>query len=85
MAFYITIQHNKKDIRLKVNLVYRNDRVERYEVAARNKRFIIERTRPLFLHAAVKLPSEWRLIEGQKEVYGKLKDEIITEIRKVVE
>ena len=85
MAFNITIHHNKKDITLKVDMVYQDDKIERYTVTARNRKLVIECTRPLFLHAAIKRHSEWRLVEGQESLYGKIKDEIITAIRKVVE
>jgi hypothetical protein len=86
MSFYINIHHNKRDIKLKVDLVYQDQRTERYSVTARNKKFVFERSKPVFLHTGEKNSSdEWKLTEGPDHLHSAIKADIIKAIVKVIE
>ena len=65
MNFLITPKINGKLTRLKVQLIYKTDTVERFEVIARNKTLVLETNRMLFMNKGLKhRKGQWKLISG---------------------
>jgi hypothetical protein len=66
MIFQITIAYHKKIIRLTVEQLYIDERIERYKVTARNGEIVMESNRPIFRGRGLKhrVPN-WKLIEGK--------------------
>lgn len=65
MAFTITIHYYRRDIRLSVEQVELDGRMERYHVQARNGTIIVESNRPLFRNRGLKHRAPtWKVIGG---------------------
>jgi len=66
MTFPITIEYHKRAIRLSVEQLSIDDRMERYSIRGANGTIIIESNRPLFRARGLKhRPPNWRQIEGK--------------------
>ncbi len=65
MNFMITPKLDGRLIRLKVQLIYKTDTIERFEVIARNKTLVFETNRLLFINKGLKhRKGQWKLISG---------------------
>jgi len=66
MTFHITIEYHKRAIRLSVEQLSIDDRMERYSVRGSNGTIMIESNRPLFRARGLKhRPPTWRQIDGK--------------------
>jgi hypothetical protein len=66
MTFPITINYYKQTIRLSVEQVYIDDRVERYRVTGSNGMIVFQSNRPLFWNKGVKHRiGTWQQTEGK--------------------
>lgn len=66
MTFPITINYYKRSIRLSVEQLYIDDRLERYSVTGSNGVVVIESNRPLFRSKGVKYRmGTWQQAEGK--------------------
>jgi hypothetical protein len=66
MTFRINIEYHKRTIRLSVEQLSIDDRMERYKVIGRNGAIVIESNRPLFRARGLRQrPPKWRQIEGK--------------------
>jgi hypothetical protein len=82
MTFPITIRHNGRNIRLVVEQVLLDKRIERYKVQARNGYVMVESNRPLWRNKGVmhRAP-EWKVIESNnlhshvlEKIYGAIEE-----------
>ena len=65
MHFTITIKHERRGIRLLVELLEATDSIEKYRVKARNQSFVLQSNRPLIRGKGLKhFPISWKVIEG---------------------
>ncbi|OQP60367.1 hypothetical protein A3860_33855 [Niastella vici] len=66
MTFQITIDYHKRKIRLSVEQLFINERLERYRVTASNGTIEIESNRPLFRSRGLKQrPGNWIQTAGK--------------------
>jgi len=66
MSFPIIIEYHKKPIRLWVEQLSIDDRMERYSVRGSNGTIVVESNRPLFRARGLKhRPPTWRQIDGK--------------------
>jgi len=49
MAFFISIKHDRKNIRLKVERISVTNEAEKYKVVAKNQSFVLQNNRPLII------------------------------------
>ena len=65
MSFLITIKHDRKTIRLKVELIETTKETEKFKVIARNQSFTLQSNRPMIRAKGLKhFPVTWKVIEG---------------------
>jgi hypothetical protein len=66
MKFQIAIEYHKRSIRLTVEQLYIDERIERYRIIARNGEIELESNRPLLRSKGLKhrIPN-WKQIEGK--------------------
>lgn len=65
MIFYITIEIDRRNIRLRVEQIALDERIERYKVHARNGAIVVESNRPVFRNRGLKHRAPtWKVIEG---------------------
>jgi hypothetical protein len=63
--FVIAILHDRKKIRLTVEIVETTKETEKYKVIARNQSFIVQNNRPLIRGKGLKhFPVKWKVVEG---------------------
>jgi hypothetical protein len=66
MKFQISIDYHKKAIRLSIEQLYIDDRLERYQVTGGNGLIVLESNRPLFRSKGIKhRPGTWQQTEGR--------------------
>ena len=66
MTFPITIDYHKQNIRLSVEQLFIDDRVELYRVTGSNGMIVIESNRPLFRNKGVKHRlGNWHQVDGK--------------------
>jgi hypothetical protein len=65
VVFYITIKHNGRTIRLKVERLEETAVFDKYRVTARNTTFILQSNKPLLRGKGLKYKKiDWKVIEG---------------------
>jgi hypothetical protein len=65
MAFYIAPIIEGKRTKLKVELIFKSDVIERFEVTAKNKSLTLQTNRLLFVNKGLKhRKGQWTLIAG---------------------
>lgn len=78
---YISILHERKRIRLRVDKIEETLIHEKYRITARNKSFVLQSNRPLLKSKGLKFKKPiWKIIEG-----GELRDSIVQEIIRKIE
>jgi len=78
MGFWIYIQADSKRLRLWVELLLKNERVEQYRVSGRNRSIRVENNRPFFQAKGLKhRRCRWTVCEGQMHNQSALKKIII--------
>jgi len=81
MQFGITINHDRKDIRLQIEVMKLERFKEVYRVIAKNQWFILENNRPLLAHKGLKtFPVQWKVTQG-----GYHNQNILDKITKAIE
>ena len=66
MEFYINVQSEKAYVRLKVEMYYQSDQIEKYRVIARNRTIVLQSNRPLIRKNGMKhRKPDWKLVEGE--------------------
>ncbi|OQP64769.1 hypothetical protein A3860_18600 [Niastella vici] len=66
MTFQIKIEYHKRPIRLTVEQLYIDERMERYKITARNGDIVMESNRPILRAKGLKhrMPA-WKQIDGK--------------------
>ena len=65
MQFSISIKHDRKSIRLKVEKIAQTETTEKYRVIARNQSFVLQNNRPVIEAKGLKyFPLTWKVVEG---------------------
>jgi hypothetical protein len=68
VVFYISIPHDRRALRLKVELVYADDRIEKFIVSGRNKSLALQSNRPLLRSKGLRSRKpNWKVIEGHMQ------------------
>ena len=81
MTFQITIKHDRKNIRLTVELIERDKDIEKFRIIAKNQTFVMQGNRPMLIAKRLKhLPVTWKVIEG-----GYNQPYILEQIQKAIE
>ena len=84
MQFSITINHDRKNIRLQIEVMKMERFKEVYRVIARNQWFVLENNRPLLIHKGLKnFPIQWKVTQGGYNNQNIL-DKITKEIEKKI-
>jgi hypothetical protein len=84
MKFGIAIKHERKNIRLQVELTEANEAFEKYKVSARNQSFILQNNRPVIKSRGLKhFPLTWKVVQGGYH-YTSILNAIIKEIEKKI-
>lgn len=64
MRFRIVIKHDRKNIRLNVERVYKSAQIERFDVVAANRTLTIQSNRPLLKAKRLRRRPDYKLIAG---------------------
>ena len=81
MQFSITINHDRKNIRLLIDKISVSREQEQYKVIARNQTFVLQSNRPLLEMKGLKnFPVTWKVISG-----GYNNKRILEQITKAIE
>jgi hypothetical protein len=81
VVFYISIQHDRRRIRLKVERFDETNSFEKYRIVARNRTFVLQSNRPLLRGKGLKYRRvDWKVIEG-----GFMNPTILENIIKAIE
>ena len=65
MRFAITIQHERKNIRLLIEKISASREQEQYKVKAKNQSFVLQSNKPFLQMKGLKnFPVTWKVIEG---------------------
>lgn len=84
-AFWITLKHGYKTIKLLIKPGLKTDAAEQFEVIARNKTIVVESNRPKLRKLGLKYwQPEWKLVSGNIQYHSGLVD-IGKAIMKVIE
>ena len=65
MEFYISVQSEKAYVRLKVEMYYQSDQIEKYRVIARNRTIVMQTNSPLLRRNLVHRKPDWKMVEGE--------------------
>ena len=65
MEFYISFQSEKAYVRLKVEMYYQSDQIEKYRVIARNRTIVMQTNSPLLRRNLVHRKPDWKMVEGE--------------------
>jgi hypothetical protein len=86
VIFAITIQHDRRNIRLSVEQVILDKRIERYKVQARNGSVLVESNRPLLRNKGLKhRKPDWKAVEANNlntSVLEKIYEAIMLQVDK---
>ena len=81
MTFTITIKHDRKNIRLTIELIERNNETEKFKIIAKNQSFVLQGNRPMLAAKNLKrFPITWKVVEG-----GYNQPYILEQIQKAIE
>ncbi len=66
MEWQILIRYDQQYIRLKANVIYQSDQIERIKIIGKNRSIVLQNNRPLLNARGLKSKRlDWKLVEGE--------------------
>ncbi len=66
MEWQLLIRHDQQYIRLKANVIYQSDQIERIKIIGKNRSIVLQNNLPLLSARGLKSKRlDWKLVEGE--------------------